>query len=84
MQNRQRAVWWLATALLFIVGFLLVLRVNHRGWLFVILGAVFLGALTATDRGLAVSHPRLARWALAGIALLLLLLVVIVGVVWGT
>jgi lipoprotein signal peptidase len=47
MEKRQRFWWWLATAVLFLLGLFLVWRVNHRGWLLVALGTVYLGALYA-------------------------------------
>jgi hypothetical protein len=84
MEKRQRFWWWLATAVLFLLGLFLVWRVNHRGWLLVALGTVYLGALYATGRGSAVSNSRLARWALLGISLLVLVLVVILGVILPT
>jgi hypothetical protein len=82
MQNRERALWWLAAALSIIVGLLLVWRLNHNGWFLVMLGTAYLGVLIGTARRPAVSNPRLIRWwGLAGITLLLLVLVVIVGAV---
>ncbi len=79
MQNRQRAPWWAAAAVSLILGLVLVWRGNHNGWFLVVLGAVYVGALTSSARRLAASNPRLARWALAGITLLLLVLVVLTG-----
>jgi hypothetical protein len=81
MQNRDRVWWWLAAAVALILGFALVARRNHNGWFLVLLGAVYLGAMTGTARRLAASNPSLARWVLLGITLLLLLLAVIVGAV---
>jgi hypothetical protein len=79
MQNRQRVSWWLAAAVSILLGLVLVWRHNHNGWFLVILGTVYLGVLTGTARGPAASNPRLARWGLVGIALLLIVLAVIVG-----
>jgi hypothetical protein len=81
MQNRSRVWWWLAAAVALVLGFVLVVRGDHNGWFLVLLGAVYLGAMTDVARRLSASNPRLARWGLLGITLLLLLLAVIVGAV---
>jgi hypothetical protein len=81
MQNRQRVWLWLAAAVSFVVGFILVLNDSSAGWFLIIMGTVYIGALTPPGRGLAASNPSLVRWGLVGVTLLLVLLVVVVGAV---
>ena len=78
MQNRS-APWWAAAAVSLILGLVLVWRGDHNGWFLVVLAAGYAGALTGTARRLAASNPTLARWALVGITLLLVVLAVLVG-----
>ena len=80
MQDRQRAVLLLSAAVLFVVGFILVMNDSGAGWVFIIiLGITYLGASTRLGQTWAVSNPKLTRWGLIGVTLLLVLLVVIVG-----
>lgn len=80
MQNR-RVWWWLAAAVALILGFFLIVRGDHNGWFLVLLGVVYLGAMTGTARRLTASNPSLARWGLLGLTLLLVLLTVIAGAI---
>lgn len=79
MAKRQRTWIWLTAALSFVVGLILVLADSGAGWLFVIFGMSYLGISTRAGQAWAASNPRLARWGLIGVALLLVLLVVVVG-----
>ena len=79
MQNRQRVGLLLSAAVLFVVGFILVMNDSGAGWVLIILGISYLGASTRLGQTWAESNPKLARWGLIGITLLLVLLVVIVG-----
>ena len=79
MAKRQRTWIWLAAALSFVAGLILVLADSGAGWLFVIFGMSYLGISTRAGQAWAASNPRLARWGLIGVALLLVLLVVVVG-----
>jgi hypothetical protein len=81
MQNRQRAWLWLGAAVSFIVGLILVLSDSGAGWFLIIMGIIYIGASTRAGQGLAASNPSLARWALVGVTLLLVLLAVVVGAV---
>lgn len=81
MHNRQRAWLWLAAAVSFVVGFVLVLSDSGAGWFLIIMGIINIGASTRAGQGLAASSPSLARWALVGATLLLVLLAVVVGAV---
>ena len=81
MHDRQRAWLWLAAAVSFIVGFVLVLNDSGAGWVLVIMGMIYIGASTRAGQGLAASNPSLVRWGLVGITLLLVLLAVVVGAV---
>jgi hypothetical protein len=78
MQNRQRAWFWLAAAVLFVVGFMLVMNDSAAGWFLIILGISYLGASTRAGQSWATSNPSIARWGLIGVTLLLVLLVVVV------
>ena len=81
MQNRQKYWLWFSAAVLFVVGFILVLNESGAGWFLIILGITYLGASTRAGQGLAASNPNLARWGLAGTTLLFILLAVVVGAV---
>ena len=81
MQNRQRAWLWLAAAVSFVVGFILVLNDSGAGWFLIIMGTIYIGVLTRPGQGLAASNPSLVRWGLVGVTLLLVLLAVVVGAV---
>jgi len=81
MHHRQKAWLWLSAAVSFVVGFLLVLNDSGAGWFLIILGITYIGASTRAGQGLAASNPRLARWELVGVTLLLVLLTVVVGAV---
>ena len=78
MQNRQRVWFWLAAAVLFVVGFMLVMNDSAAGWFLIILGISYLGASTRAGQSWATSNPSIARWGLIGVTLLLILLVVVV------
>ena len=78
MQNRQRVWFWLAAAVLFVVGLMLVMNDTTAGWFLIILGITYLGASTRADQSWATSNPSIARWGLIGVTLLLILLVVLV------
>jgi len=78
MQNRQRTWFWLATAVLFVVGLMLVMNDSTAGWFLIILGITYLGASTRAGQSWATSNPSIARWGLIGVTLLLILLVVVV------
>ena len=81
MHNRQRAWLWLAAAVSFVAGFILVLSDSGAGWFLIIMGIAYIGASTRAGQGLAASNPRLVLWGLVGVTLLLVLLAVAVGAV---
>ena len=81
MHTRQRAWLWLAAAVSFVVGFILVLNDSGAGWFLIIMGIVYIGASTRAGQGLAASNPNLVRWGLVGVTLFLVLLAVVVGAV---
>ena len=81
MHNRQRAWLWLAAAVSFIVGLVLVWNDSGAGWFLIIMGIVYVGASTRAGQGLAASDPSLVRWGLVGVTVLLVLLAVVVGAV---
>ena len=78
MQNRQRVWFWLAAAVLFVVGFILVMNDSTAAWFLIILGITYLGASTRAGQSWATSNPSIARWGLIGVTLLLILIVVVV------
>jgi hypothetical protein len=82
MQNRSRVWLWIAAAISFIMGLILVLNDNSgAGLFFVLMGITYLGASTRSSQVWADSNPSLGRWGLIGGTLLLVLLVIVVGVV---
>ena len=82
MVERERIWIWLAAALSFVAGLVLILNDSSAGWIFFIIGIGYLGASTKTGRAWAATNATLAKWGLVGVTILLLLLVVIVGVVF--
>jgi len=81
MHKHRRAWLWLSAAVLFIVGFILVLNDSGAGWFLIILGITYIGASTQAGQAWAESNPSLGRWGLVGVTLLLGLLAIAVGVV---
>ena len=79
MHNRQRAWLWFAAAVSFVAGFILVLSDSGAGWFLIIMGTIYIAALTRPGQGLAASNPSLVRWGLVGVTLLLVLLAAVVG-----
>jgi hypothetical protein len=77
MHSHQRAWLWLAAVVSFVVGFILVLSDSSAGWFLIIMGTIYIGALTRPGQGLAASNPGLVRWGLVGVTLLVLLVVVV-------
>ncbi len=87
MHNRQRTWIWLAAALSFVVGLILVLNDSAAGWIFFIIGLSYIGTSTRAGQAWAASNPSLVRWGLIGVTLLLvllllLLLLLVVGAVF--
>jgi len=82
MHNRQRAWFWAAAALSFIVGLIFVLNDSSAGWVFIIIGISYLGASTQAGRAWTASNPNLVHWGLIGVTLLLVLLAVVVGAIF--
>jgi len=82
MHNRQRTWLWLAAAISFIMGLILVLNDNSgAGAFFIITGISYFGASTRAGQAWRASNPSLIRWGLIGGTLLFVLLVVVVGAV---
>jgi hypothetical protein len=81
MRDRQKTWIWLAAAISFGAGLLLVLHDSAAGWIFIILGISYPGLLTRGGQAWAASDPRLVRVALIGTTVLLGLLAAILAVV---
>ena len=81
MHNRHRAWLWLAAAVSFVVGFILVLNDSGAGWFLIIMGIIDIGATTRAGRGLAASNRGMIRWGLLVATLLLLMLVLIAAAI---
>ncbi len=82
MQNRSRAWLWLAAAISFIMGVILLLNDNSGpGLFFILMGITYIGASTRAGQAWKASNPSLGRWGIIGGTLLLVLLVFVVGVV---
>lgn len=79
MHNRQRVWLWLSAAVSFIVGSILVLNDSGAGWFLIIMGFTYLGTSTRAGQTWTASNPRLARWGLVGITLLLVMLAIMIG-----
>ena len=82
MSNRQKTGLRISAAVLFIVGFVLVMNDSSAGWFLIILGITYLGISTRTGQGWAASNSSLAKWGLVGVTLLLILLAVVVAAVF--
>lgn len=81
MHNRHRVWLWLSAAVLFVVGFILVLTDSGAGWFLVIMGIIYIGVSTRAEQGLVASSPSLVGWELVGVASLLVLLAFVGGTV---
>ena len=81
MNNRQKIWLWFSAAVLFAVGFILVMSDSGAGWFLVILGITYLGISTGRGQTWASSNPKNTRWVLVGITVLLVMLAIIIGVV---
>jgi hypothetical protein len=80
MDNRQRTGIWIGAAIGFVVGLLLLMNDSSAAGLFLILlGIGSLATLTRAGQTWAGSNPRLAKWGLIAIPVMVVLLVVIVG-----
>jgi hypothetical protein len=81
MKDRQKAWLWISAAVLFIVGFILVMSDSSAGLFLIILGITYLGLSTRAGQTWSSSNPHLARSVLIASTILLVLLALIVGVV---
>ena len=81
MNGRQKIWLWFSAAVLFVVGFILVMSDSGAGWFLIILGITYLGVSTGRGQTWAGSNPKTARWVLVGITVLLVMLAIIIGVV---
>jgi hypothetical protein len=81
MKDRQKAWLWISAAVLFVVGFVLVMSDSSAGWFLIILGITYLGLSTRAGQTWSSSNPHLARSVLIASTVLLVLLALIVGVV---
>jgi hypothetical protein len=81
MDKRQRIWMWVAVAVSFLVGGILVWNDSAPGWFLIIMGTVYVGMLTRPGQGLAASRPALVKWGLIGTLLLVLLAVVLVTII---
>jgi hypothetical protein len=80
IKNRQKGWLWLSTAVLFVVGFILVMNDSGAGWFLIILGITYLGLSTGRGQTWAVSNPKTTRWVFVGMTVLLVMLAIIIGV----
>ena len=81
MDNRQKIWLGLSAVISFITGLIFVLNDSGAGWVFIIMGIIYIGRLTRTGQTWAEANPRLTRWGLIGITVLLALLVAVAGAV---
>jgi len=80
--NKKQIIWlYITAALCLIIGLILVLNDSAAGWVFIILGISYLGTTSRTGQNWVASNPRLTRWGLVIVTLLLVLLVILVSVV---
>ena len=82
MKNKQRIWTWIAAAVSFIVGAIFVLNDSAAGWLFIIMGMIYIGSGTQAGQDWAKSNPSLARWGFISVTLLLILFIIVLGVVF--
>ncbi len=80
MNDRRRTWSYAAAGASFVLGLLLVFGGTAGGWVFVILGIVYLGLLTGGGQRWAAANPKLVRWGLWGLTVLLILLLILVEV----
>jgi hypothetical protein len=63
------------------VGFVIVMSDSSAGWFLIILGITYLGVSTDRGQTWSASNPKIARWVLAGITVLLIMLAIIIDIV---
>jgi hypothetical protein len=79
---RDRRSWiWLSAVISAGAGLLLVLNDSAGGWILVLLGITYLGLLTRRGQAWTSAHADLARWALIGVTILVVLLAAILAAV---
>jgi len=79
--NKNQKTWlWLSAIVSFVVGFMLVLNDSGAGWFLIIMGIVYISGTTRAGQAWAESNPRLTRWGLIGVTVLLVILAVVAGV----
>jgi len=81
MGNRKKVWLWLSAAISFIVGFILVLKDSGAGWFLIIIGIIYIGTLTRPGQTWTEANPRLTKWGLIGVTLLLVILIFVAGAV---
>jgi hypothetical protein len=80
--NKNQKIWsWLAAGMSFLAGILLVLKDSGAGWFLIIMGIIYLGALTRPGQRLAVANPTPTRWGLVSVSVLCVLVIIIGAVV---
>jgi hypothetical protein len=80
MNKKSKNLVMEAAVVSILAGVLLVLKDSGAGWFLIIMGIIYLGALTRPGQRLAVANPNPVRWALVSVSLLSVL-VLIIGVV---
>jgi hypothetical protein len=77
--NKSKAIWyWVSAILSILMGVFILMKDSSAGWFLIIMGIVYIGLSTRAGQGLTSTNPKLAKWALIGITLLLLALTLIV------
>jgi hypothetical protein len=78
MDKRQRAWLWASAIVSMVVGLILVWNDSGAGWFLIIMGITYLGASTRPGQAWSATNPRLSRWGLIGMTVLLVFLVGVV------
>jgi hypothetical protein len=76
--NKNQKIWsWLAAGVSFLAGILLILNDSGAGWFLIIMGIIYISALTRPGQRWAVANPNPVRWGLVAVSLLVVLALII-------
>ena len=76
IENRSRQALGGAAIAWFVIGLVLVASKNVSGWFFFVLGLSYLAGTMGPGRSWAYEHPKLLRWVIAGLTMLVLLVAI--------
>lgn len=79
MLTRRKSWLWVEAAVSAVVGIMLVLRESAVGWVFIVLGLIYVGLLVSPGWGRNISARLLRRWGLIALIVLAVALILFIG-----